>query len=1185
MKILRLELRAFGPFTDVALDLSAGCQGLHLIYGANEAGKSSALRALRQLFYGIPAHSRDAFVHPYAELRVGATLRHSDGNELPFFRRKGNRNTLRGSDDVAVLESGQLERFLGGLEQGLFMTLFGINHATLVQGGQEIATGGGHFGEVLFAASAGIAGLRDIQKDLQKDAEALFLPRGSNPRINKTLRELRDAQAELQNHQLSSDEWVRHDRALQTAVEHRQRLDEDWHRTSREQSRLTRIRDALPLIADRKQLLVELDTYHDAVLLPDNFPDQRGQAETARQLAKHRAGLAELALEKIEQSLDRLEVPNALLAQAEAIERLKERLGEHRKAMEDRPRLVAWLQEHEHEARNILQALGRPRDLHQAETLRLRADEPIAIQKLANQHQGLLAHRENARQTIDQLQVRLRTTRQALEATVVPPDVTDLRREIRQTQQRGDLEQELATARAALERAERQVAVELARLPYWSGTLDDLENLALPAPATLDRFERSLRDYEQRLHVLDERRDAEEKASRELERQMQQLQLERGVPTEEDLRAGRRRRDAGWQLVRRTWLEHQEDREAVAAFIADLAPGRDLAEGYEHSVQLSDELADRLRREADRVARQAELIAQCDQRREQAGQLAQRRAAEARQLAQEQQQWAEVLRPLGLSALTPPELRAWLRQHGELVRQAEDLRTQREHVEELRQAVADLRARLKTCLNSLGQSMPQDPQTLAALLERAQGMVDRCEEQQRRHDLLREEAARLEAQQDAAVRGARVAQEVLDQWQVQWTAQMSRLGLEPHASPDQANVFLAEIHKLFGNLEKAKGFRSRLEGIDRDAQHFAAAVQALVRVIASDLADKPPERALEDVYARLGQACAARQEQQTLLTRREQENGSLQRARQSLAEADIRLDALCRKARCDSADGLPLAEQRSARRAELERNLRQCEKQICIHSAGVAVEAFIAEAAQVDADALGPILQGLADRLAELRAQIQIVDQTIGSERTELARMNGSAAAAAAAEKAESLLAQLQVDVPDYTALRLATVVLQRSIERFRAKNQGPVLDRAGQLFAALTAGSFAGLRIDSDEEGETVLLGVRPGGRETIGVEGMSDGCCDQLYLALRLASLEAWLETHESIPFIVDDILLNCDNERAVAALHALAELSRRTQVIFFTHHAHLVELAEQHLDEGTRFVHRLPERRSRLVSANVI
>ena len=47
--------------------------------------------------------------------------------------------------------------------------------------------------------------------------------------------------------------------------------------------------------------------------------------------------------------------------------------------------------------------------------------------------------------------------------------------------------------------------------------------------------------------------------------------------------------------------------------------------------------------------------------------------------------------------------------------------------------------------------------------------------------------------------------------------------------------------------------------------------------------------------------------------------------------------------------------------------------------------------------------------------------------------------------------------------------------------------------------------------------------------------------------------------MPFIVDDILIRFDDERAAATLKVIAELSRKTQVLFFTHHARLVELAK--------------------------
>jgi len=132
MKILEVKLLAFGPFTDKPLKLDAGQEGFHIVYGPNEAGKSSALRALRQMLYGIPERSLDDFIHPYAKIRIGGVLRRSDGTVLELIRRKGRIHTLRAPDDETLINESHLQTFLGGVDADLFATMFGIDHADLV---------------------------------------------------------------------------------------------------------------------------------------------------------------------------------------------------------------------------------------------------------------------------------------------------------------------------------------------------------------------------------------------------------------------------------------------------------------------------------------------------------------------------------------------------------------------------------------------------------------------------------------------------------------------------------------------------------------------------------------------------------------------------------------------------------------------------------------------------------------------------------------------------------------------------------------------------------------------------------------------------------------------------------------------------------------------------------------------
>ena len=88
MRILELDLLAFGPFTDRSLDFSQGGCGLQMIYGPNEAGKSSALRSIDAALFGIPVRSTDNFIHDHKLMRIGCRLENQVGKQLSFLRRK-----------------------------------------------------------------------------------------------------------------------------------------------------------------------------------------------------------------------------------------------------------------------------------------------------------------------------------------------------------------------------------------------------------------------------------------------------------------------------------------------------------------------------------------------------------------------------------------------------------------------------------------------------------------------------------------------------------------------------------------------------------------------------------------------------------------------------------------------------------------------------------------------------------------------------------------------------------------------------------------------------------------------------------------------------------------------------------------------------------------------------------------
>src|SRR5215471_13514413 len=138
MRFLSFEAIAFGPFTNKSIDLSDPGAGLHVIYGRNESGQSSTLRALRQFLYGIPATSSDDFIHSYTNMRVAATIMRADGTTLRLVRRKGNKNTLRDTKDKDPVEESDLLDLLSAIDQRQFEVMFGLDHDALINGGQEL---------------------------------------------------------------------------------------------------------------------------------------------------------------------------------------------------------------------------------------------------------------------------------------------------------------------------------------------------------------------------------------------------------------------------------------------------------------------------------------------------------------------------------------------------------------------------------------------------------------------------------------------------------------------------------------------------------------------------------------------------------------------------------------------------------------------------------------------------------------------------------------------------------------------------------------------------------------------------------------------------------------------------------------------------------------------------------------
>jgi uncharacterized protein YhaN len=1168
MRVQRLDLIAYGPFSGTSLDLSAGNAGLHLVYGDNEAGKSTSLRALIAWLFGIPTRTDDNFLHAYPQLRVGGVLQLSSGDEIAFVRRKANKGTLLHPESGDPMDDSALERFLPGIDELLFTRLYGIDHERLIKGGQEILKQSGDLGQALFSAAAGTADLRKLMDQLDEGADDLFKPRGSTKLVNQAVARFRDAYKRVKDASLPVAQWRKLQDELVLANKTIGLVEAEIKHLSRDKSRLERLRRVRGVLAQRRDVLRRSDELGDVLLLPEEFGEMRRRAQDRLQGAEESLKRAEGKLTPRRVELDGLSVRGDLLESEKTISSLYKELGAVEKGAGDRPRQDGKRRLLRNEAKQVLEGVRPDLGLDDAESLRPLMNNLKWIAGLAQEH-GLLEDRDKgAAGTLRDIEDESKALRQELDGLGRSgADVTDLKAAVASARKAGDLEKRLAEAVELAKLEQASCAEELARLGRFSGSIDELALLSPPVAETLDRFER--------------RNDALDDRARDRERRRKELELERAkaqqdlhallsltdVPSVEDLEGARSLRDEGWQLVRRKFIAG----ESVEAEAQSYAGDRDLPAAYEQNVATADEVSDRLRHDADQVHKRVHLETLIERLDSDAARVAEEAGADEEDRGRCDTEWRAIWAPMSIDPATPREMKQWLPRVDRLLARGESARRAKTATERME---AERRAHVEALTGQLA-ALDATPETESSGLEE---LLNGCEQRIE----LEESAATSQLELERSIREKQVRLEraqvdlksvraEMVRWEQEWRQSIDGLGLKPDAHPEQTTAFTEQLAIFFGKLDQSEDLGRRIYGIDQYAREFEEKVFAFADKVELDHNGQDAAEVVGLLHRELKHAGEARARRTALEGQIQELDEEAEDARATIHSERERLTALRKQARVESDEGLERAEEHSKTHRMLQQSLDTLQQELARNGDGITVEELEREEQASDMDAVEADLQQASSELEDLQQRRDSLRDQRRSLQDEIQAKDGSATAAEASEDAEQHLAAVVSGAEQYLRLKIASLILEEQIERYRKANQAPVLSRAGELFRRLTLDAFAGLRDELDDRGKPVLLGVRPDDRE-VGVAGMSDGSRDQLFLALRHATLEQHLQGAEPMPFVVDDILIGFDDGRTRACLEVLAELARKTQVLLFTHHRRVVELAGAINAEAGVYVHEL-------------
>jgi uncharacterized protein YhaN len=660
-------------------------------------------------------------------------------------------------------------------------------------------------------------------------------------------------------------------------------------------------------------------------------------------------------------------------------------------------------------------------------------------------------------------------------------------------------------------------------------TVSDWPPVPVPAREQVTAFKEKFAEFDDQLRDLARHRQETARSYADNQRDLAAVLAGDPPPSETDLAEARAARDAAWLDLRGKVLTV----ESGAAFDA--------------AVRRADSLADRMRREAQRQTDRVrlEVAAAAD---EQALETLDVRLGELdRQREEAHGRWAAAWRPSGLPAPDPNAATELLAGIEALIGKAEELADTQVDLNVCRAEIKAAESRLRQVLGYVGTAPNGEDQSTdtatsaeseAGVGAGAEGVVD---------------AASAGA---SVLAGAGLAELVAlaDQRRAEYEAAGTQR--------EKADTLLAEADDL------ASGAAAKAE---RVAQ-FADSVATVAAACGATISDS-------DAYAAIGSLRGLLQEAQRNSTvagelrKRDAElETALAAARAATDRAANDLAELISSAGVEDELRLDALVERAAAAADLDRRISALTSPLA--QTGVPLATLVLEASE------WPDLAELANRVAvlndareERQAELQAASEEFGSRRNELDAMDGSPAAAEAAERLAEHQAVLIEHSEEYLRLYLGKQVLLQCVEEYRQANQDPVLARARELFAVLTNGRFTELLADQDGHGRDVLR-VRRAGGAGVAINGdLSEGTLDQVYLALRLAALQRFADADRTMPLVFDDIFITSDDERTAAGLSALDAIADRFQVVVFTHHGHIGDLARKALPAGRVHITGLP------------
>ena len=1139
MRIAQLGLLRYGKFTDKQIELPRTEYDFHVIVGPNEAGKSTVRTAITELLYGMPNVSGMAFVHQLQELCISATLQGKDWERS--FKRGRGRTPITDSSGASHAEAW-MQSILEGVSKQTFLQMFSLDHTRLVEGGKSILDPNESVGQLLFQAAAGIDSFGRVRDLLQAQAAEQWANRKGSGEYGKAQKLLEDASAELKRVQVRAAAWREASQAAEEAENAVLSCERELEQLDALRTKLERFRRLAPVYARLIRHRSDLADVGDTLSFPSTARTELEAVVSKLPQAEAAVETRLSEVERIKGELDSIVVNQVVLDGSSDINELAALRNQCRAYARDILLRQGEIKQRLDMVREAGQELGWGED----ETLiRDKLPSLLALSAVTNVLKGQGRVEEGARSastTKTEKDAEVLSLTEKLETLVAGNISPALRQALAAAQAHKGTPAKLKQLQAAIAAGEQSLRRAQAALKRPQLSLQALREMNVPSQerVTTLRLDRQAKASAEA--AASQRLGEATNHSSQLALRVSQFKRGHRVVTRPQVQTARKGRDAIWASIKSEQLH-----------VKDGASQMDAA------LRGADELVDLELLSATDAAELQALNEQLE-----AAQLSEKRATETHDSTEQELKafddtWTEFIANCGVPGLHLDDALAWLNAREAVLAQEDAIAEKVQEQSSLKDSTDAATAALASALKS--EHVDIKPELdIERLCDVAEAHVRAIEKARTQREAAQEQ---LKDVTDAA---ARAAQELerrngeVDAWQESWKAALAKASLSDFATSAaeaeaavaraaQVRTWLAEIDDI--RRERIDTMQADLNDLSRQALKAAETVAPQLAHMEAFELSTALDKLLKEESEKESERAAARKALHSAEQARRQ-------AQAGLRELEARLKPLLELGQVASAQELLPLVTTWERRTVLVEEVRSAETELLSAGDGLNLEELETELSTHTVEGASAELTRVQGELERVRGRLTpLVERRLEAQR-KLDAINGGADAAKAESKRQEALAGMGEAGEQYLRFAVSSFLMRWAVDRYRDRKQGPMLKHASTVFKTLTRGAFD--RLDIDFFQKPPALFAQRANKQLVPVSGLSDGTRDQLFLALRIAALELQLEQGAPFPFVADDLFINFDDDRSKAGLQALFELSKKTQVLFLSHHEHLIPAIEQ-------------------------